>query len=92
MGVDGVLDDRKRKGFTVVQISAGGRRPDGRARCRFDSEGKPNERALGRHRGKVREANRLGIVVLVVGVGHPTTRRISTREYARIWPLPGTEV
>jgi hypothetical protein len=81
------LEDRRRRGFTVVQISAGRTPPDWRGAMPFDSEGKPNDGYWDGIVAKVREANQRGIVVLVVGVGHPTNPadipHVTRPEYGR---------
>lgn len=81
------LEDRQRKGFTVVQISAGRTPPGWTGAMPFAAGGQPNDVYWDGILAKVREANRRGMVVMLVGLGRPTNeadiRHVSTPEYAR---------
>lgn len=81
------LEDRRRKRFSVIQVSAG-RTPAGWTGPQpFYPDGKPDGAYWEGIRDKVREANKRGLAVLLVGLGRPTDSadvpRVSAPEYAR---------
>lgn len=66
------VKDRKQRGFTAVQISAGRVLTDWNGTRPFHASGQPNDAYWDEVLWKVREANRRGLVVLMAGLGRPT--------------------